>query len=74
MQALDEVLCIRRHKPQGTKVNSRACCLLLESRHLPEWVCRYDSSAALHVNTGLPSPLLSRFDVVLLLRDDPVLA
>ncbi|KAL1496295.1 hypothetical protein AB1Y20_016257 [Prymnesium parvum] len=31
---------------------------------------RYESSTAIDVNTGLPSPLLSRFDVVLLLRDD----
>ena len=32
---------------------------------------KYDPSAGLQINTGLPSPLLSRFDVVLLLRDEP---
>jgi len=31
---------------------------------------RYEPTAPPHANTGLPSPLLSRFDVVLLLRDE----
>ena len=31
---------------------------------------RYDREYGMQVNTGLPSPLLSRFDVVLLLSDE----
>ena len=31
---------------------------------------RYDPAVAANINIGLPSPLLSRFDVVMLLRDE----
>ena len=31
---------------------------------------KYDAEFAAHINIGLPSPLLSRFDVVLLMRDE----